>query len=163
GCMRRAPLILLALLAVWPACLAADTPVPAWAVFGRPQPVRILGYDGDAMEPFVTRDGAVLVFNNRNDPPERTDLYWAERVDDLTFRFRGPVDGANSPTLDGVGTISAAGRFCFVSPRSYARDQGSVWCGDWRGGHVEGAALQGAVSDHVPGRLALDVEVAADG
>src|SRR5204863_9758448 len=101
--VRPPALILAGLLAAVPGGLAADAPVPAWAAYGRPEAVRLQGYAGEAMEPFVSRDGRVLVFNNRNDPPERTDLYWAERVDDLTWRFRGPVAGATSATLAGVG------------------------------------------------------------
>ena len=38
------------------------------------------------MEPFVTKDGRFLIFNNRNEPPERTDLFYAERINDLTDR-----------------------------------------------------------------------------
>jgi len=37
------------------------------ADFARPEPVRIEGYDDHAMEPFLTRDGRVLLFNNSND------------------------------------------------------------------------------------------------
>src|ERR671926_14237 len=43
-------------------------PAPAqYHGFGTPQRVTIRGYDGEAMEPFITRDGRYLFFNNRND------------------------------------------------------------------------------------------------
>lgn len=87
--------------------------------FQSPAPVTILDCDGDAMEPFLSRDGAILFFNNRNDPPDQTDLHWAERIDDLTFRYRGRIEGANSAHLDDVPTMARNGRFCFVSPRAY--------------------------------------------
>ena len=73
--MRRLILCLAALgaLLAAPSGVAAR-PAPAWATFGAAQPVTILGYADHAMEPFLSRDGAILFFNNRNDPPEQTDL-----------------------------------------------------------------------------------------
>ena len=64
--------------------------------------VDIVGYDGDAMEPFIVPKTGDLLFNNRNSPPELTDLHWARRIDDGRFQYVGPVDGANSTALDGV-------------------------------------------------------------
>jgi hypothetical protein len=37
--------------------------------FQTPEDVSIAGYDGEAMEPFLTRDRRYLLFNNRNEPP----------------------------------------------------------------------------------------------
>jgi len=136
---------------------------PAWARYGQPARVRILGYDGDAMEPSLSRDGGTLFFNNRNSPPEKTDLHWAERVDDLTFRYRGPVNGANSPTLDGVASMTAGDRFCFISIRSYFESLATVYCGDWAGGRVTGVTLQPEAAPRIAGRLVFDVEVDASG
>lgn len=62
-------------------CAAATTQVaPDSHAFANPQPVALLGYDGDAMEPFLSRDGRYLLFNNRNDPSVNTNLHFAERV-----------------------------------------------------------------------------------
>jgi hypothetical protein len=44
------------------------------------------------MEPFITRDGRYLFFNNSNDPSVNTNLRYAERIDDLTFKYKGEVD-----------------------------------------------------------------------
>jgi hypothetical protein len=41
------------------------------------------------MEPFLTRDGNFLFFNNSNDPKVDTNLFWASRIDDLTFSASG--------------------------------------------------------------------------
>jgi hypothetical protein len=131
--------------------------------FRDPAPVAIEGYDGDAMEPFVSRDGAVLFFNNRNEPAALTDLHWAERIDDLTFRYRGRVEGANSTDLDGVATMSAAGRFCFISPRTYARTLATVHCGDWRNRRLTDVALQAEASPKILGRVVFDIEIDAAG
>src|ERR1700689_2216705 len=91
------------------------------------QRVSIRGYDGDAMEPFLSRDGKILFFNNLNDPKVNTDLYWAERVDDLTFQFKGEVGGVNTPALEGVASLDRDGMFYFVSPRSYDRTASTLY------------------------------------
>jgi len=153
--MRSAAALMLALFLGVGA--GAETRAPA------PARVTILGYEGDAMEPFLSRDGGVLFFNNRNDPPERTDLHWSERIDDLTFRYRGLVGGANSAALDGVATMARSGRFCFVSTRSYFDSLTSLYCGDWRDGEVNAVALQADASFHTLGRLMFDVEMSAAG
>ncbi len=141
----------------------ADAPSTA-AVFSAPQRVEILGYAGDAMEPFLSRDGGTLFFNNRNEPAERTDLHWAERVDDATFRYRGLVEGANTPdALEGVATLAALGRFCFVSTRAYAKTLATVHCGTWRDGTVEEASLQTEATPRQMGRVIFDVEINSAG
>src|SRR5277367_744711 len=72
---------------------------PESTVFQNPQRITIEGYEDDAMEPFVTRDGKYLFFNNLNEPRVNTNLFWAERVDDLHFKFRGEIKGVNTPAL----------------------------------------------------------------
>lgn len=143
--------------------IAWTRPIPAWAAFAPAQPVTILGYADDAMEPFLSRDGATLFFNNRNDPPEKTDLHWAERIDDLTFRYRGKVEGANSADLDGVPTLARNGRLCFVSTRSYRLTLATVYCGVWKNSAISDLALQADASVHRLGRLVFDVELNAAG
>ena len=76
-----------------------------YRAFGAPQRVTIRGYDGDAMEPFITKDGRYLLFNNRNDPRTNTNLHFAARVDDLTFQYRGEIGGVNTPVLEGVPSL----------------------------------------------------------
>ncbi len=137
---------------------------PSWAAFENPQPVTVTGYSGDLMEPFLSRDGQILFFNNRNPPAEQTDLHWAERVDDVTFRYRGLVAGANtSDNLDAVATMSAEGRLCFVSLRSYFESLSTIYCGDWMSGDIENVALQSALTQNILGRLVFDAEIAPDG
>jgi len=66
---------------------AAPPPVPSSTEFQDSRRVLIEGYDGDDMEPFVSRDGRYLFFNNRNEGADNTNLYWAERIDRLHFRY----------------------------------------------------------------------------
>src|SRR5271165_3074338 len=75
------------------AVLLCASPVRAADTFGPPQDVTLEGYTGDAMEPFLTRDGKYLLFNNSNQPPTNTNLQWAERIDDLRFVYRGEIAG----------------------------------------------------------------------
>jgi hypothetical protein len=150
--------------AVFPAlALVSSAAAQAAPYDGAAQQVVIRGYDDHVMEPFVSRDGGVLLFNNRNSPPERTDLHWAERIDDLTFRYRARIEGANSAALDGVPTVANDGRFCFVSVRAYRETLATVHCGTFAAGRAAGIVLQADASAHVAGRLMFDVELSADG
>jgi Tol biopolymer transport system component len=130
--------------------------------FGNAAPVTIRGYQGDAMEPFVTRDGKYLFFNDSNDPSVDTNLHWARRIDDVTFEYAGPVPGVNSPQLDGVPSIDAEGVLYFVSPRSYGSTLSTIYRARWRGEVAEIALVPG-ISERVPGIVNFDVEVSADG
>jgi hypothetical protein len=58
---------------VW--ALTAPMAAAAAEEFSGPRAVEIVGYRDHAMEPFVSRDGRYLLFNNRNDPSENTDLH----------------------------------------------------------------------------------------
>jgi hypothetical protein len=81
---------LVAGLLILPACgprpAEEGAKLPEYQAFGKPERVAIRGYDGDAMEPYVTKDGRYLLFNNRNDPRIDTNLHFARRVDALTFQ-----------------------------------------------------------------------------
>lgn len=143
--------------------LAEITAGAVSSAFGNPQQVTIRGYDGDAMEPFLTRDGKILFFNNLNDPKVNTNLYWAERIDDLTFAFKGEVGGVNTPALEGVASIDRDGNFYFVSPRSYEQTASTLYRGHFAAGTVTGVELVPGVSLAKPGIVNFDAEISADG
>lgn len=138
---------------------AVGTPM----VWSPPQPVRIEGYTGDAMEPFLSRDGTVLFFNNRNEPADKTDIHFARRRDDLTFVYQDLVHGARSSNLDGVPTMARDGSFCFVSIRDYLQTLNSVFCGHFDGKDVVNVEPQMGLKTKQLGRLIFDVEISADG
>src|SRR5436853_7084844 len=142
---------------------SAAPPAPLDQGFGAPQRVVIRGYAGDAMEPFITRDGRYLLFNNRNDPRVNTDLHYAARVDDLTFDYRGELQGANSPALDGVASMDRDGNFFFISTRSYAQTQATLYRGRFRAGAVSGVELVPGVSLGRPGMVIFDAEISPGG
>jgi hypothetical protein len=58
--------------------------------FGNEQKVTITGYSSDAMEPFISKNGDYLFFNNFQGNNGK-ELYYAERVDDITFEFKGEI------------------------------------------------------------------------
>ena len=157
--------IALALLAVLGACGAQKgvPPPPEYHGFGAEQRVAIRGYAGDAMEPFITRDGRYLFFNNRNDPRIDTNLHYAERVDDLTFDYRGELQGANSPVLDAVPSMDRDGNLYFISTRSYAQTLSTLYRGRFRAGAVSGVELVAGVSLGRRGMLVFDAEISPGG
>ncbi len=127
-----------------------------------PAPVRIEGYSGEAMEPFISRDGRFLFFNTRNDPGENTNIHFAE-WNGTDFTYRDVLQGTISYALDGTPTMSGDGHFCFVSPREYRRTLVSVYCGLFDGTRVNAVEAQAALTGERLGRLIFDVELAADG
>lgn len=159
-----------ALLSVIPACAprqaddrATSSPVAEYRAFGAPQRVTIRGYEGDAMEPFITKDGQYLLFNNRNDPRTNTNLHFAMRLDDLTFQYRGEIKGVNTPVLEGVPSLDREGNLFFVSVRSYQETLSTLYRGRFIDGVVYGVELVAGVSQRKPGIVMFDAEIAADG
>jgi hypothetical protein len=131
--------------------------------FANPQRVTIQGYDDHAMEPFLSRDGRWLLFNNSNAPDAQTDLHAAEKIDDVTFVYRGPVAGANSASLDGVPAMDSGSNLFFVSMRSYDSTLASIFQGHFNEGTVAGVSLVPGVSRGKPGWINFDVDVSPDG
>jgi hypothetical protein len=153
----------LALVLLVAACAPQKAPEPGYRGFGAPQRVTIRGYADHAMEPFISRDGRHLFFNNSNDPKVDTNLHYAARVDDLTFDYRGEVKGANSAALDGVASMDRSGNFFFVSTRSYAQSLSTLYRGRFADGTVAGVELVRDVSLNRPGMLIFDAEVSPGG
>jgi hypothetical protein len=136
---------------------------PEYRAFGNAERVMIRGYDGDAMEPFVSKDGGYLLFNNRNDPRIDTNLHFARRIEGLTFQYAGELKGANTPALEGVPSLDRAGNLFFVSTRSYKETLSTLYQGRFDEGAVSGVRLVSGVSRRQPGIVLFDAEIAPDG
>lgn len=143
--------------------LSATTATSPPTAFSNPQLVSIAGYEGDVMEPFLTRDGKFLFFNNRNDPSVNTNLFWAERVDDLHFRFRGEIAGVNTANLEAVASMDQSGNFYFVSNRSYDRTASTLYRARFADGALTNIELVPGVSLGRHGIVNFDAEISADG
>ncbi len=90
-------------------------------VYGREIPVTITGLTFDAMEPFISTDGNTLFFNSLNSGGN-TNLYYASKISDSSFTFKGLVGGIYDPSpdhLDGVASHDTANNFFWVSLRAF--------------------------------------------
>jgi len=144
---------------------AGSSPAPN-VEFQNARQVAISGYSGSAMEPYISCDGRHLFFNNRNDPAEQTDIFFAETAVDGAFRFLGPVPGVNAPppALDGVPSLDVRGQLFFVSTRSYDTTLSTLYTGELRDGRVDAVRLvPGNVSLRQRGWLTMDAEISRDG
>lgn len=131
--------------------------------WGDPKRVELRGYRGDAMEPFLTRDGQTLLFNNRNDPAVNTELHYAERRGELRFDYRGPVLGVNTPALEGAPSVDRSGRLFFVTTRAYEQTGLTIFAGRFAGGAVRSVGPVAGISRAEPGWVNFDVDVSPDG
>jgi Tol biopolymer transport system component len=134
-----------------------------YTAFKPAQPVLISGYRGDAMEPFVSRDGNRLFFNDRNDPGADTNLFFAVRTGPLQFRFAGPVTVANSTTLDAVASVDTSDQLYFVSVRSYPSSLKTIYMARLSGDNHPVALPVEGVSRLTPGQVNFDAEISGDG
>ena len=148
---------------------------PALTEFGNPEMVQILGYDdnegnsNDAMEPFISRDGNFLFFNNSNAAPT-TNLFWATRIDDVTFQYQGEIGGEvnSSGPLDAVPSMDENGNFYFITTRSY-ESTGSpgylstIYSGPFASGAATPVNPVPGVAAPKFGLINFDEEISADG
>ena len=164
ACLNRyLSLLFCFLIACRPTPSAQHPPSPPSTDFQNPQRVTIDGYNDDAMEPFLTRDGKYLFFNNLNDPKVNTNLHWAERIDDLHFKYRGEILGVNTPALEGVASMDRQGNFYFVSNRSYDQTASTLYRAHFANGAVTDVELVPGISLAKPGIVNFDAEISADG
>lgn len=156
-------------------------------VFANPRAVTISGYVGDAMEPYISRDGNILFFNNlnaatlSNGEENDTNIHYATRVDDVTFEYIGPVIGASEDNLiqqnelEGVPTMDGGGRFYFIRTLDYLDNTSenylrSIYSANYANGSltdIQSVANlrtdRQAGESSVPGELNFDVEIHQDG
>lgn len=133
-------------------------------VFVKNTEVRILGYDGDAMEPFISRGGKYLFFNSEHNTGSKKDIYYAERIDNYTFQFKGEVRNINTKAVDGVPTMDNDGNFYYVSTHAYKPGNlVTVYKGKFVDGAVKNIRPVSELSLGKPGWLNMDIEISADG
>jgi len=141
-----------------------DVAAKGYTAFANPEKVTIVGYDGNASEPFISRDGAYLFFNDF-DGADQKDLYYATYIDPTTFQFQGALTTINTPELDGAPTMDLAGRFYYITTSGYnpPASYDTIYSGTWDGGAVTGSAPITGLAIAQPGMLNFDVEVSPDG
>jgi len=148
-----------------PACKQEDKAIAPGEVteFGMPAKVEMIGYNGNIMEPSLSRDGTILLFNNLNAAPENTNLHWATKINDSTFQYNAEIAGVNTTELEGVPTLDNAGTLYFVSTRDYANTLSTLYQSNFSNGTATNVQLVKGVSKFQPGLVNFDVEVSADG
>lgn len=111
---------------------APVTPVADYTAFSNPQPVSIKGYAGDVMEPFISRDGKYLFFNDTTvipgTPPQNNkDIHYAS-YDSLsgTFTYEAVISAVNTLAVEGVPTLDNNNRFYYISTFNYPPDNAKI-------------------------------------
>jgi hypothetical protein len=115
------------------------------------------------MEPFISRDGVYLFFNNNSGAPTDKDLFFATAITPTTFQFQGAITAINSPFVDGVPTLDSANRFYYVSLATYGTDLVTLHSGLWTGGTITSIAPLISLMITTPLVLYFDIDVAPDG
>jgi WD40-like Beta Propeller Repeat len=148
-----------------------DSPLPVFTakenesnLFDHPERVTIDGYEGSAMEPFLSPDGHFLFFNNENDPKVNTNLHFAERISSRSFHYLGELPGVNTASLDAVPSIDSAGHFYFTALREYDRTKNSIFIGDFNGRQVTNLRpAPGNITPTGPFTVNMDASISPDG
>lgn len=170
-----------------PTVPSPPTPPAAKVDFINPRPVQILGYTGHAMEPYISRDGEELFFNNSNaqtlddGSSNDTNIHYAMRVDGTTFQYMGLVVGASEDStpnvneLEGVPSLSNAQELYFIRTTDYLDESSpnylkSVFWGGYANGNVvDIQSLPNFRNDRPPGQgpvlgeLVFDIDIQEDG
>lgn len=132
--------------------------------WGADRVVTVRGYSGDAMEPFISRDGQYLFFNDDKTDKKEKDLFWATRIDDYTFDFQGEVENVNSGEVDGVPSMDDSGFFYFISTAHYGWfNQTTAYRGVFKDGAVRDIVGLKSLALGKLGWLNMDMEISADG
>ncbi len=131
--------------------------------FTNERKVTITGYTDDAMEPFISKNGNYLFFNNHQGVNSK-ELYYAERVNDTTFEFKGEIQGVNSTFVDGNPTMDAQNNFYFISTRNIDTGIKTVFSGVFNNGIVTGLhEINGTINISTPYWINMGVEISKDG
>lgn len=133
-----------------------------YQAFQNPERVVVKGYDGEVVDPFISRDGHYLFFNTTHFEPSKTALYYADRIDDLTFVYKGKIGGVNlDGVLTAVSSMDRDGNFYFISPRSHEGALATIHRGKFKDGVV--TDIRPVLGLNRPGQISFDVEITADG
>jgi hypothetical protein len=131
--------------------------------FESPQRVTVQGYDGQIMEPFLSRDGNTLFFNNLNNPSVDTNLHWSTRISNTLFEYQGELQGVATESLEGVPTMDQNNTMFYVYTGDYFQTLQSIYTGSYNQGSLSDISVVENLSLNVPGWLNFDVEVSNDG
>ncbi|MFO7656530.1 MAG: hypothetical protein R6W78_05645 [Bacteroidales bacterium] len=131
--------------------------------FGQPRKVHIIDYDDHIMEPFLSGDGTILLFNNLNHTSVNTNLHFATRINDSVFQYNGELKGVNTGFLEGTPSMDTSNVLYFISTQSYQQTLSTIYNGTLLNDSVVNIQLVSGLSKETPGWVNFDVEVSKDG
>jgi hypothetical protein len=133
-------------------------------LYQNPRPVRIDGYSDDCMEPFITGDGEVLLFNNSNSGFVDTHIHLCKRVGENHFQHLGLLPGSVSKSKDMAPTIDADGNLFYTCLCTYEKDGHSIYCGKFDHEKLQKVSLpEGDISPHKTAEINMDCDISKDG
>lgn len=131
--------------------------------FSNETKVSITGYNGDAMEPFISKNGEYLFFNSDKDDHAK-DIYYAKKTTNTSFEFMGKVEGANSSFVDGNPSMDAQNNFYFISTRDLDSGNKTIFYGTFADGKLSQLKkIEGSVTIPTPYWINMGVEITEDG
>ncbi|NPA44290.1 MAG: hypothetical protein GXO49_02030 [Chlorobi bacterium] len=131
--------------------------------FKNEKKVTILNYNSDAMEPFISKNDNYLFFNNLEGDSSK-DLYYAEKINDTTFYFKGKIEGVNTTYVDANPTMDTANNFYFISTRDLDSSNKTLFYGNFNNGEVtELSKIEGTINIETPYWINMGVEISKDG
>jgi hypothetical protein len=141
---------------------SSPPPPDNYTAFSNPEIVTINGYNGNMMEPFISRDGTYLFFNDSG--PAR-DIYYATFINETTFQYQEAITAINTAAVDGVSTMDVTNTFFYVSTANYNPPimYDTLYTGTWDGSTVNGSTPVTGLAITTPGFINFDIEVSPDG
>jgi len=120
------------------------------------------------MEPFISKDGQYLFFNNHQGENGKDiadkDLFYAERIDDLTYEYKGEIGGVNTLYVEGNPTMDENNNFYFITTRDYAATGESIYTGVFNDGTVTNLKrVSGSVNTPGASWINMGVEITKTG
>jgi hypothetical protein len=140
-----------------------EKPYSKYISFGQAQKVDIIDYDDHIMEPFLSKNGMILFFNNLNHPSVNTNLHFATKINDSVFQYNGELKGVNTEFLEGVPTMTNSNILYFISTRSYDQTLSTIYNCNFNDDSVSNIQLVSGISKNIDGWINFDIEVSKEG
>jgi len=145
----------------------APPDIGSYQEFGAPQFVEVVDFDGDVMEPFFSREGNYLFFNDNavGDNGSDKNLHFATYLSDTSFQYAGELTSVNTTGVDGAPSMDNQNNFYFVSTINYAppTNYAILYRGIWDGTNVSQLEALSSLAIETPGWVNFDLEISPDG
>jgi hypothetical protein len=132
-------------------------------VFSNPQPVTVMGYTDEVMEPFISNDGKFLFFNNSNAVPAATNIHVAKRINATTFSYIRKLSVNTDEFMDAAPSLDRNNNMYFITTRSYNANHKTIYRGVFANENVVSANPVDGLAVPLPGWLSMDAEISPDG